>query len=420
LAGLWKQIERRADTLAVVAAVFAALYLVLIHWNVWAVDFSALYFAGQFFGAGDLAQVYAAPPEVIGIQMPPAWVAAVAAVGHGGEQTYPFIYPPWVAAVMAPVARFDPQAAMNLNLVVNVALVLGSILLARRIIGAAIALGTWMLISLALLVPGVPLMSALLLGQTQILVFFLCLLAFERYIAGAFFAAGVALALAACLKITPAAFALIFLFDRNGRALAAFMVSGMVMLALSYAVAGPELHLTYLSHLRTISAYIYASFFAFSFETFLFEIWNAVRGTAPLHIDNEYIFAKPGWISVMSTLGLLIATFVLWRVTQRVDHRRRTGAQLLGLALIVAIFAPLGWAHYYLLALFLLPGVLVVMPLRRAMTLLQIVWVTLSVPFQSLFFDVALPFYPQILIMVPVFLAALVALLASLNSAKPI
>ena len=132
-----------------------------------------------------------------------------------------------------------------------------------------------------LLVPGVPLMSALLLGQTQILVFFLCLLAFERYIAGAFFAAGVALALAACLKITPAAFALIFLFDRNGRALAAFMVSGMVMLALSYAVAGPELHLTYLSHLRTISAYIYASFFAFSFETFLFEIWNAVRGTAP-------------------------------------------------------------------------------------------------------------------------------------------
>ena len=58
------------------------------------------------------------------------------------------------------------------------------------------------------------------------------------------------------------------------------------------------------------------------------------------------------------------------------------------------------------------------MPLRRAMTLLQIVWVTLSVPFQSLFFDVALPFYPQILIMVPVFLAALVALLASLNSAK--
>ena len=70
-----------------------------------------------------------------------------------------------------------------------------------RIIGAAIALGTWMLISLALLVPGVPLMSALLLGQTQILVFFLCLLAFRTLHRGGHFSpAGVALALAACLK----------------------------------------------------------------------------------------------------------------------------------------------------------------------------------------------------------------------------
>ena len=420
MAGLGQQVQERSGVLAVLGAALAVVCLIGLHRNIWAVDLSALYFAGYFFCAGDLAQVYAAPPEVIGSQMPPAWVAAVAATGHGDEQTYPFIYPPWVAVLMAPVARFDPQSAMNANLLINVVLTLGSIGLAWRIIGvSAMSFPIWVLISLALVVPGVPLISAVLLGQTQILVFFLCLLAFERYIAGWFIAAGIALALAACIKITPAAFVLIFLFDRNRRALAAFLLTGAAMLAISIAVAGVGLHQTYLAHLGTINAHIYASFFAFSFETFLFETLNALRGTAPLHVENEYIFAKPGWISAVSKLGLLIATGVLWRVTRGDGAHRRTAARLLGLALIVALFAPLGWAHYYLLALFLLPGVLTWMPLRRAMVLLLSVAVTLSLPFQSAFFDLALPVYPQILIMVPVFLATLIALLVAFRQANP-
>lgn len=404
--------------LSVLAAGFAGLYLVGLHWNLWAVDFSALYFAGHFFSAGDFAQIYAAPEAVIGSRMPPSWVAAVAAAGHPGAQTYAFIYPPWVAAVAAGLVWFDPQAAMNMALVVNVTLVLGSIHLARRIIAPQMARGVWMLVSLVLLVPGVPLMSALLLGQVQILVFSLCVLAFERYVAGAFVAAGVALALAACLKITPAALALIFLFDRNGRAFLAFFATGAGMLAVSFAVAGGELHQTYLGHLRTISDHIYSSFFAFSFETFLHEVWDAARGTALPHVANEYIFPKPAWISATSTLCLLGAIAVLWRVTRRIVAPRRTGLHVLGLALIVPIFAPLGWAHYYLLALYVMPGVLVLMPRRGAIALLVILCVTLSVPFQSLFFDLALPVYPQILIMVPIFIGVLFALLVAATAWK--
>ena len=57
--------------------------LVYANWNNWAVDFSALYFAGHFFAEGDLAQIYAAPEHVIGDQIPPAWAAASAAMGFG-------------------------------------------------------------------------------------------------------------------------------------------------------------------------------------------------------------------------------------------------------------------------------------------------------------------------------------------------
>ena len=185
---------------------------VLHLWNQWAGDLSAYYYAGHFFGLGQLDQVYAGPPQIIGPEMPSAWAAAVAEAGYEGKQTYPFLYLPWVATIMAPIARvFDPQHVMNGLAVLNSGLLMLCVVLTWRIMAPKTTpLWLWVLISVALLLTSASSLLALSLGQLQILVFSFCLLAFERYRAGAFWLAGIALGIAACLKITPALLILIF------------------------------------------------------------------------------------------------------------------------------------------------------------------------------------------------------------------
>lgn len=88
--------------------------------------------------------------------------------------------------------------------------------------------------------------------QPTITVGFLILLAFAHLDAGRPLAAGAALALAAAIKLTPAAFALIFILDRQHRALAAFALTGAALGGLSLLLAGGDTHLALLQSLREI------------------------------------------------------------------------------------------------------------------------------------------------------------------------
>ena len=144
--------SRSLDVSVLLALVFFVANI-LQYWNNWAVDLSAYYYAGYFYDTGQLDQIYAGPPQIIGPEMPAPWVAAVAQSGHSGEQTYPFIYLPWIASLMAPIARnFSPMQVMNGAAVLNAALMTASIVLAWRIMAPKrVELWLWTLISVSVL-----------------------------------------------------------------------------------------------------------------------------------------------------------------------------------------------------------------------------------------------------------------------------
>ncbi len=403
---------------APVACLIALATIVLFtaqHWGNWAVDFSALYMAGYFYAAGDLSQIYAAPPEVISTVMPEVWQALLAEIGHADKQTYAFIYPPWVAALTAPLSAVDPQSAMNGLAFLNAALLLGSAALAWRIMGRPLPLWLWMAVSSAMLVTGLPAQSAMTLGQAQILVTFLTLLSFERLTKGHEISAGAALALAAALKLTPAAFVLVFIAGRNRTAFKSFCATGLALLALSLALFGWGPHATYLDRLATINDQLIIAFFAFSVENFLYESWAALTGIAPLHTEIEYHFAKPAWVSLTAKAGFLAALITLWFQTAWLAPDRRRITLILSLALAVPLFGPLGWAHYYLVALALVPGLYALLPARTATLMLALLTFTLSVGLQLTLNSPPRTVFPQITLTVPIF----ATLLALVTFAKP-
>ncbi|MGJ8585187.1 MAG: glycosyltransferase family 87 protein [Marinosulfonomonas sp.] len=343
--------------------------------------------------------------------MPDAWMAAVAATGMPGEQTYPFIYLPWVAAVMAPIARnFAPQNVMNAALLLNCALMIWSVFLARRIMAPKeTPLWLWVGISFVILFTSAASVLALALGQVQILVITCCLFAFERYRAGFFWAAGAALAVAACLKITPAAFVIVFVWDRNWRALLGFALVCAIVGTFSLFAVGIPLHLQYFGLMQKLSDQVFIASIAFSVEGFVFQIWDYVNGTAPIHVTNEYIYPKPPWIDHIAKAAFLTGLIAIWMKTRRLGDDQKLGRQILTLSILIPLTAPLGWIHYFLLTAYLLPGLLEHMNRKLAIGLIVLFGISLSAYTMLALILPGLKVMPQIILCVPVLTLILVA-----------
>ena len=354
-----RRITRRDLVIATLCALVFVVFVLAEFWNYWGKDFSAYYYAGKFFHAGDLSQIYAGPPKVIGPEMPESWRAAVRADGFETAQTFPFLYLPWMAWAMAPVAaHVSPLAAMNVALVLNIALSMLSVFLSWRLFAATtrISFGLWACLSLGVLILSAISIVALSLGQIQILVFTLVLLAFERYRAGKVVLAGVLLAAATMIKVTPAAFAIIFLWDRNWRAVGTFVATALLFLAGSIAVAGWELHRVQFDLMSQLSAQLNITNVGVSLEAFVYQVVDIFRESAPPHPGVEISVPRPGWLDLVVKGVFALGLGVIWAATRRLHVDQRLPEQLIALAILLPLCAPLGWMHYYLLAAYFLPA----------------------------------------------------------------
>lgn len=412
--GIPRPISGRDLALTAISLLVFVGFCLAEFWNNWAVDFSAYYYAGRFYHLGEFAQIYAGPPAIIGPEMPARWVELVAADGFAGEQTYPFIYLPWIAWIMAPVAaHVPPMLAMNVMMLANMGFVVASVYLAWRLFAPAtgLTLGAWSLISLTVLIISALPIMAMQLGQIQIPVFAMVLLAFERYRAGKPVLAAALLAGATMLKITPAAFAIVFLWDRNWRALAAFLATTLALLVVSVGVAGWELHAQYLDIMRRLSAQLFMANIGASLEAFLFQTVELVRGTAIRYVGHEYAVARPGWLDPAVKGAFVLGLGAIWALTRRLPDDRRLPEQLFALAILLPLCAPLGWIHYYLLATFMLPA-LFARP--GAATYALFFGFLLITTLWAMYELIAIhgPVMMQVMVYVPYFVALLVRVLA--------
>jgi len=358
----------------------AILGLLTVLWAVWVIrlnsggphlDISALYLAGWLWGDGQTTAIFAAPPDIFGPDTPAIWDQAWARAGGSPAQALTaYVYPPIWAAALAPIAHaISPEGFFHAVFLWHVALVPLSAWLAWRLThSAALAPLLWALMLIAILGTGAPALLAFMANQPQITVTALILLAFALVARDRQLSAGAVLGLAAAIKVSPVLFALLFLFNRQWRALAAMAGVAGALAVLSLAIAGWPLHAQFLDRVQQVSDLVVQTKVNFSPEMLLYQLSELLSDHAI--VDGReirvYPVAEPAWLGMAASLALLAALAALWASTRRLPDTARLPVQLLAFSLTTALFGPLSWAHYFVLPMLLLPALFFVLPQRTA------------------------------------------------------
>ncbi|MCB2094518.1 MAG: DUF2029 domain-containing protein [Rhodobacteraceae bacterium] len=360
---------------SILALLFLALWsaaTIVLQWDIWPEDLSALYIAGALWQQGQPDLIYATPFGFYG-GTAAEWIPIQQQLGIYDLGSFPYVYPPLWAVLTAPLtAAMSPQGFANAVTCVQVPMLAASAFLAMRILplpGAQLWLKS--AIGVALLSTMIPAYTALWFNNPSITVNFLTLLAFERLGARRPVAAGAALALAASIKLSPAAFVLVFLIDRQWRALASFAAIGGGLGLLSLALAGWPLHGDFLASLRAVADTALLSAGNVSLRAALPALASGLSLAAPIPTDeaNHIIQTIPGWFAPLPGLAGAALMIAFGLALRDLQGPLRRGFGLLALSIIVPLFGPLGWLHYYVLPMLLLPGIIAVVPLRRSLIL---------------------------------------------------
>jgi hypothetical protein len=349
----------------------------------WAVDLTALYFAGHFFREGLTELVYLPGHEVFVTDPPAAYVALGEAEGWRDGVVTPYLYPPLWAALLAPLTAVVTAHQFFWGAqVLNLAALAGSIWLSFHMVSRRTKLrfDGWVALSL-LLAAGTGLgLFGLWLGQPQILVGFVILLAFYLLMRGQDIGAGAALALAAAIKLSPALLVIVFVMEARWRAVAAFAAVGAGFGLVSIGLAGWPLHAELLEKLAAIDARVLVARTSTGLEMVFYQIGRVLNGTAVWQIATIEMPPEPSGIGWPVRALLLTGLALVFLLTRGLDQRRRIWARLIGSFLVTLLASPLPWNHYLILPLLMLPGLVAFWPVRRVVRLALVTWVPLSLP----------------------------------------
>lgn len=350
-------------TLAAMILLIWVVWTIAQMWGAPALDLTALYMAGRLWADGAPDLIYAVPEGFFGAA-PPHWQNRIVEYGLGGISVTPFVYPPlWPPALAALARESSVEQWFEAWRIVLVPALAACVPLAWRIAQPGLSLVVTAVLAIGFLeVSHIP-RFALSLGQPQILITALTLLAFERKQAGWSMLAGVLLALTASMKLLPAILALIFIVDRDWRAVTAFVVTGGTLFVVSLIVAGTQIHHAYAAALAEMESATLVSVYNPSVKALLGAMQYPQQAASPL----EVLWPLAGWVRVAGPV-LFVAAIAVWlRQVTRLTDGQSNGRALLSLSLIALVFAPLGWLHYYLLPVLLMPCLVPVMRPMRAM-----------------------------------------------------
>lgn len=265
-----------------------------------------------------------------------------------------FTYPPFAAAILAPMAFLPVQAALVIQTVSNLVIagILGAAitrhLIARGVVRPSPGVGQYVLTSAfvagVLLLAG-PWRNSLALGQINPLLMGLIvadLLGSTRRRPNGFLPRGILTGIAAGIKLTPLVFLLYFVVRKDFKS-AARMVATFAGTAAVMAVAAPSLSLQYwFSSLRDTNRVGTLS----RFENI------SLRGfIARLRIDDGT--ANILWI-VASLVVIALGAVAVHRLRLPEDQWAAVSAT----ALVMLLVSPVSWSHHWVWVAVIVPAVI--------------------------------------------------------------
>ena len=350
----------------------------------WAPDLGAVYFGASAYAADEWQSVYAAPLIFFGALIEdPFWLALAQDQGLSGAPLVSFVYPPLIAALFAPLTEaISASRFIQIGLAIELACLCAGVLLARAIAGNCLPPAVWVVASLVIGLPTVTLQNALFHAQPQIVLVAIVLLAFLLYRWGLDATAGMVLAVAGAIKLAPLFLGIIFLADRRWRAAVATAIGSIAIALVGIAISGTELQIGFLQQLGRASDMHLLSPLGYSRAGILTALWGILSGS-PVEIVADKSFgriAADPWITAVSYLLLFVGAVLILVRTRKLRLPEALPLRLLGIWCILSVLGPLGWAHYALGPVLMMPAVIGFFSQRRAFLLLVPVVAGLSLP----------------------------------------
>jgi len=345
-----------------------------LFWGGWDGDLSAIYFAAYSYGTGQADLIYLSQPEFFGSSASREWDQMATDMGYAGNPVLPYIYAPIWAAVLAPIAvAVSVGPFFNAVLVIHAAACVGSMVLAWRIARpATVGLPLWMVVSAVIVALTTPFLHMIW--------------------------AGIILGVAAALKLTPAILVFIFLINRNWTAAGVTVVTGLGLLGASIAICGIDMHIAFAEQMQRAGSHLVLTPINFSAEGVLTTLYHSdlLMG----NLDDVDLTDGNAPFAVIPTLGgigtiakglLLCLIACLWFVSKGKSPRDVVFGQLIILWCAIIFFGPLGWSHYLIGPLALLPGIFAYTARGWAVVWIGLITAALSHPFQVVLANLGSP-----------------------------
>jgi len=350
----------------------------------WAPDLAAIYFGASAYAAGELQSVYASPSVFFGALIEdPVWISLAESQGLAGKPLVSFVYPPLVAAIFAPLTEtISAVEFLEKGVALELVCLCLSVFLARSLAANRLPAAHWALASLIIGLPTIAVQNAFFHAQPQIIIISMILLAFVLYRKRWDVPAGLVLAIAGSIKLAPLLLGIVFLADRRWRAAAATALGAAAFAIVGTAVTGPEMQLAFFAQIQRAGGSHLLSPLSYSAAGILTAAWGIVSGTpAELLSDKSFMRMETvAWITGLSYLLLFCGSLLILAKTRKLAFADALPLRLIGIWSLLSVFGPLGWAHYAVGPILLLPTVLCLYPRRQALLLLLPIVVGLSLP----------------------------------------
>ncbi len=321
-------------------------------WHFWSAggdDLASSYVGCKLFVTGQAGgHLYAYDNETFSKIEDPVWTSIARS---GGDRSYlhPYVQTPLWAIVLQPLCRNTQFLTFSRVFLLAILLAFaGTVwLIARYWTPSLLTPSAFVLILVALWFSQ-PFQYAMFLMQTHALFLFLTVASLILAERRRPVVAGLLLACAAAVKITPAVLLIYWLLTRRWKAAASTVGWSAVLLAVTFIAAGPHLMASYFADLHRISRVLLVSMNNQSFAA-----WWMGRFYPPDEIYDITTYPLPAavrWISTALLIGGTAIGGLLDR--RRTDHAAESAAAYrapLGamVALICGtLFAPIAWTHY--------------------------------------------------------------------------
>jgi alpha-1,2-mannosyltransferase len=323
-------------------------------------DLAPLPVAGRLVATGNAAHVYAQHPGAYNLVADPVFREAAVELGFTHEPT-PFVYPPLIAVLMEPAAGIPFAVLMDMWAALSTVCVLFGVYLTLAVYMPTYLQPRPAALVLIALCAFEPLLYGFWLSQTTAVMFPLIVGAILLQRRGRPAAAGLALAFAAFIKITPAVLAAVWLWRGPRRAVWTFVAALVGLWAVSVALLGIDVHEAYVQRLAAIGQTTVVAFNNHSLLAFVsrFSFDGAARLDWQMHPPLPWAVAAS---TTLAACGAVAGAGILSRIRRESEQAWRPLAE--GFALIAMLLIPnIAWTHYFV---FLLPIAAMVFAWRPA------------------------------------------------------